>query len=414
MSSVTVDPLATNPGIARRGAWMALGRLADQGVLGLAGLLLAARLSVSDYAPVALILVAHSMAATLSDLGLAHEMLRLGPNERGPRRQLRSVRAVNIGCLCLAVVLWLVGQTVAASAAVLWALNSEAMLRQSATMLVDDHRRLGLAQTAAAAVMAILVIADADSAETLAVAIGIRVVVEILLLHGANRWFSAEPGARTDLEPVRVLMTHSIGFGNRNVDYLIGAPFLGAAGYARYVFAYRLANAGFAPVGTIATRLGIAELAGAPDVLEPRYRRGLVALFAGGVAAAFLTAAGALIVPTLVGDRWAEAVPLILLLTVALPFRFIDGIISPLLYVSGRHAEAVRLELARLVAIIAAVGAGAAFGVTGLAVAMSGATIVTVWAGHRWAAARAGVAVPRWLWQMMLISLAVLALMAAR
>jgi hypothetical protein len=97
------------------------------------------------------------------------------------------------------------------------------------------------------------------------------------------------------------------------------------------------------------------------------------------------------------------------LLTVSLPFRFIDGIISPLLYVSGRHGEAVKLEIARLMAIMAAVGMGAAVGVRGLAIAMSAATIITVLAGHRWAASRAGIAMPNWLGRSAVVALMLLA-----
>ena len=195
------------------------------------------------------------------------------------------------------------------------------------------------------------------------------------------------------------------------MDFHVGAPFLGTAGFARYVFAYRLANAGFAPVGTIATRLGIAELAGGGDDVAVRYRRGTGALFVGGATAAVVTAVGALAVPWLVGDRWADAVVLILFLSVALPFRFIDGVISPLLYVSANHGHAVALELARLAVIVVAVLAGAALGgVTGLAVAMSAATIVSVVAGHRWAARKAGLAAPVWLDPAAAVGLCMLAI----
>ena len=316
---------------------------------------------------------------------------------------------MNLACVVAAVVLWASGNPVLALAVVLWALNSEAMLRQSTTMLDGDHKRLGLAQVAAAVVLAVLVMAMATNALTLGLAIVARVVVEVLLLKPCGRLFGSGPQVRSNLQPLRVLVTHSIGFGNRNVDFLLGAPFVGTTGFARYVFAYRLANAGFAPVGTIATRLGIAELAGGGAQLEARYRRGTSVLFAGGVIAAVLTAVGALIVPVLVGDRWADAVPIILLLTVALPFRFIDGVISPLLYVSANHSQAVILELARLAVIVAAVLVGAVFwGVTGLAVAMSAATIVSVVAGHRVAAAKAGVAMPAWLNQAAVVSLMVL------
>jgi O-antigen/teichoic acid export membrane protein len=252
------------------------------------------------------------------------------------------------------------------------------------------------------------VVALVHDAEALGLAIAARVAVELVALRPSGRWFSAGHDARRDLQPLRVLVTHSIGFGNRNVDFLIGAPFLGAAGFARYVFAYRLANAGFAPVGTIATRLGISELAGGGEELASRYRRGTTALF-GGTAAAVVTALGALAVPWLVGDRWAGAVALILLLTVALPFRFIDGVISPLLYVSANHDNAIALELVRLAVIVAAVVVGAALGgVTGLAVAMSAATIVSVVAGHRWAAKKAGIAGPAWLDSAAAVALLVL------
>jgi O-antigen/teichoic acid export membrane protein len=388
---------------------MAVGRIADQAALGIAGLVLAARLSVESYAAVALVLVGHSVGATLSDLGLAHELLRLGPGERAALRYLRAVRVVNVACLAIAGLLWATVGPVSALVVALWAANSEAMLRQSTAMLDNDHRRLGIAQMVAAAVLLTLVVALVHDAEALGLAIAARVAVELVALRPSGRWFSAGHDARRDLQPLRVLVTHSIGFGNRNVDFLIGAPFLGAAGFARYVFAYRLANAGFAPVGTIATRLGISELAGGGEELASRYRRGTTALFVGGTAAAVVTALGALAVPWLVGDRWAGAVALILLLTVALPFRFIDGVISPLLYVSANHDNAIALELVRLAVIVAAVVVGAALGgVTGLAVAMSAATIVSVVAGHRWAAKKAGIAGPAWLDSAAAVALLVL------
>ncbi len=398
MYPVSTEGAATTGSVAKKGAWMALGRVADQAALGIAGLVLAARLSVDAYAAVALVLVGHSVAATLSDLGLAHELLRLAPGERASSHYLRAVRAINVLCLLAAALLFATDAPVAAIIAGLWALNSEAMLRQSTTMLDVGHRRLGLAQVASAALLAVLVVAFAHDAEVLGLVIGARVLFEYALLRPAGRWFTDGRDGRSDLQPLRVLATHGIGFGNRNVDFLIGAPFLGTVGFARYVFAYRLANAGFAPVGTIATRLGIAELAGGGPELEPRYRRGTAALFLGGLAAAVVTGGGAFLVPWLVGDRWAQAVPLILYLTVALPFRFIDGVISPLLYVSGHHGKAVVLELARLALIVVAVLVGTAIGgVVGLAVAMSAATIVSVVAGHRWAAAKAGISSARWL-----------------
>src|SRR5690606_1743537 len=77
MTSATVTTTATKPRISRVFAALTLGRVMEQGLLGLAMLLLAARLGVRDFAPVSVLFVVNSLSATLADHGVAYSVLRL-------------------------------------------------------------------------------------------------------------------------------------------------------------------------------------------------------------------------------------------------------------------------------------------------------------------------------------------------
>ena len=97
----TSDHVPSPPPVAQKGAWLGLGRIADQGAIGLVGLVLAARVSVEGFAALAILLVGYSVSATLGDLGLGHEMLRLGAADRARRSMLDWVRSIAVVSLSL-------------------------------------------------------------------------------------------------------------------------------------------------------------------------------------------------------------------------------------------------------------------------------------------------------------------------
>lgn len=401
--------------VAHKGAWLALGRIVDQGTIGVVGLVLAARVSVQQFAALAIVLIGFSISATLGDLGIGHEMLRLRHDETADQRMLSRVRTLAIFSFISGIVTlllgsgllgpglfdsgffgsWLAEAELLGWILVLWALNSETALRQSAAMLGDDHRRIGVAQcVGGTCLLAIAVLLDAE-VWVLGLALAVRVTVEMVALPSPRKWFSGQP--TTAISPIPVVASHATAYGTRNVDFFVAGPILGTVAFGLYVFAFRLANAAFAPIGALTTRLGIAELANDRDDLSRQYERGLRVLLISGIGLATLTMGAAYMLPMIVGDRWQPAVAIIVVLAAALPWRFIDGLIGPLLYVSENHAMAFKVEIARLVVTGAVVLAVAPMGPLALALANSMATIITVWFGHRLAASRASVRTPRGL-----------------
>ncbi len=386
------DIASTESPVTQKGAWMALGRIVDQGALGIIGLVLAARVSVENFAVLAALLVGYSVSATLGDLGLGHELLRLKPGDTADRKMLTRVRLVAGLCLVIGAVGLLANLELVGWIFVLWALNSEAALRQSSAMLNHEHRRIGIAQAAAGLLLVVIVVWFPADLRTLGVALAIRAGVELISLPALGQWFSDHPTMK--LSPLPVLASHTTGYGTRNVDFFVAGPILGTVSFGLYVFAFRLANAAFAPLGALTTRLGIAELSQNRSDLDRQYNRGLRILLRAGVVMTGLTIAAAQLLPVVVGQRWKPAVVIIVVLAAALPWRFIDGLIGPVLYVSDNHAMSVRVEVARLIATSLVVLAAAPAGAEALALANTVATIATVWGGHRLAAAKASIGTP--------------------
>jgi O-antigen/teichoic acid export membrane protein len=399
----------------RRGGWLSTARILDQGALGLVTVLLAARVGVDAYAPVAVLLVGFAAATTLADVGVAHELLRLRHGERADRRVLRPLVVVGAAAALAGLVLVVLGDGPAATAVglsgLLWAAAGPVYLRQAAAQVGDELRRLAVAQGAGALVLVVLVVVFARDGAALPAVVGgallARLAVEWLLLPPAGPLLARDG---TPLHPIPVFTTHLVAFGGRNVDYLVAGPLLGGAAFAQYVLAYRLANAVYAPFGAVTTRLGISELSGGgPDDADAHYRRLLGLLLVIGSVAGVATVVGSALLPAVVGDQWQGAATLMVVLAVATPWRFLEGLIGPLAYTAGRHAESVKIELARLLFVTAAVIVGARAGLFWLAVAMAGATTVTSWFGHRWIAHRTGRRLPGFVDAAVAATLVVLA-----
>lgn len=402
------------------GAWFVLARILDQGGVGLVTLLLAQRSTIEAYGAIALLLIGYAAATTLADLGVAHELLRLAPGDRAAARNLRVLRTVSwvVGSAGVASAIVAPGRitTAAAAGAVIWGLAGWVYLRQSAALLQGEHRRLALAGGCGSLVLvtSVVLFARGPAAVTVVgLALIVRLLLEGALLPSAKAYFS---GGGRRLRPASVFATHLVAYGGRNLDYLVAGPVLGGAAFAQYVLAYRLANSCYAPFGAVTTRLGITTLGDSTGTHgEGRYRALLASLATLGLLAGVATVVASMALDDVAGERWSSAGRLMAVLAIAMPWRFIEGLIAPVAYTAGRHGDAVKVEAVRLVVIALAVLVGTHWGIFGLAVAMTAATIVTSWGGHRWVAPRAGRRLPRsfdWAMVATVVGLVVTAVLA--
>lgn len=392
-----------------------VGRLAEQGAIGLVTLVLAARLPVTAFAPIGGLLVANSVAITVADFGMGSELMRLarlGPIQSNARRLITATGAVTLVSGVPMVITSRGGGVagVVGWSLLLWAIHGQLLLRQSAAMLHHRHRRLAGGQLVPSVGLVALVVVAGHGASAVAVTgagLTLRYLAELALLSSVGPSFAA---GGTVARPLPVFASQLVSYGSRNVDYALAAPLLGPAAFSQYVLAYRIGNAAFAPFGLLTNRLGLLGLVDGDDGDRPlRYQRYLRWLFGMGTAAAVATVAVAAAIPHLLGARWGQASGLTVVVAVTLPWRFLEGLVGPVAYSVGRHEAAVRLEVVRLVAVATAVTIGALSGLWTLAATMGSVTAVASWASHRYVARLAGWRTPRWLTPALIGSLLLVA-----
>lgn len=400
-SAATVGTAAKRRGPSGRdGLALGIGRAAEQGAYGLVMLVLAARMEVAAYGPIAVLFVVNSVALTLADLGVAHDLLRTQPSAPYSLRAVRLQRGANTTAAVVSVAAGALlggelGLLIGLSG-LLWASAGELYLRQAAALragrirahvTVDGLGGLGL--VAAVVLFAtpgreLLVSGAALVAHHLLGALGLPLRVGTLS--------RSAPPAR----PFGFLANQSLGYGTRNVDYFLAGPMLGPAAFSAYLLGYRVANAPSAPLGAVVMRWGLARL-GSEDADDraTTHRRATLALFLLGAAALVATLLMSALLPLLIGDRWRGAAAVAAVTAFALPWRIIDGLIGAVGFTANASALLVRFEAGRLALTAAALTVGAAWGLVGFVVASVIAAVLNVTAGHV-LAARAARLEPCW------------------
>jgi O-antigen/teichoic acid export membrane protein len=378
-----------------------VGRLAEQGALGMSMLVLASRLDVGTFGTVSLLFVVNTLGVTLGHWGLGQAVLRLPSDEFLSIRLLHRCRFVNLAIAVVGTTAGIVlggGIGVAcATSTWVWALAGEAFLRKAQAL--HDHAVVpaACAEVSGALVLFLGVVLTPSSSAILGVglALSLQHLVQLPWLRvRQSRVF------RPDVEspwPMDLLATQGLAFSTANVDYLVAGTILGPTALGLYSLAYRVGNIPQAQIANVATRLALVDLgAGEPDKISERYERYTNRLVLMGVAAMIVTiVASPLLV--LLGEQWSESIPVLVVVAVAIPWRMVIGTAGALAMTTGATNRLVRWEVTRLALTIACLSAAAFAGFAWFVVAT---TVTSIWSSaalHLVAARAFGVHPPTWL-----------------
>jgi hypothetical protein len=126
-------------------------------------------------------------------------------------------------------------------------------------------------------------------------------------------------------------------------------------------------------------------------------RRTVDLLVAVGLAAGVVTVAVALLLPSIIGERWRDASAVAVVLALAMPWRFVEGMVGAVGFTHGAGPLLGRFETVRLVGTVVALLVGAAWGPAGFVAAGVLATVVSVTVGHVLVCRTAGLPMSRLL-----------------
>lgn len=377
MPSAGAAAPASRPG-RRSAAVLTAARFGEQGALGACLLLLALRLPVAEFGLVSLLLSFQAIAVAASDHGLGLAVLAAPPGRPVAGHHLRKVRRRNevllvvtlAGCLVGAAV---TGEVTGAVAVALcggvWVASSEAYVRKSAAL------RLGRAQEVAtievvgsALLLGSVAIAGYPGRAAVALGVGLllKSLVEALRFPRVVAATFAPDG--DDVTPGWVWGSQLLAYATANVDYALVGLLLGSRALGLYGLAFRAASLLPAQLNAVLVRLGTVDLASRSAeersvVIAPLVRRLLLAGAAFGIAGAL---AAPLVGPVL-GERWADAAPLMVPLFLVAPWRVLLPVVGMTALVDRRADALCRAEGVRLLVTVVALLAGAAIGVAGVA-----------------------------------------------
>ena len=378
------------PAAGLRVRGLVVSRVVDQATLGLGSLVLARHLGPAAFAPVATLFVFNSLAVQLADHGASFALLRSAPGTTLSSARLHRMRWINAGVVAVAVVLglaipgarpWLVG------GGLVWAVAAEAYIRRSSWLKAGRPDRVVRAELVAAGAFAVgvgaVVVLDAGPAWIAALFVA-RHVVELLLTGFAPGSIGPSGVTTSGAEWVGQVMTYVAS----NVDYAVVAIALDDVALSLYVIAYRFASAIPALVSLPITQQAFVGLAAAGED-HPRLHRRLVGrAFSVGLLGVLAVIAAAVVAVAYLGSDWTDVGPLATVLSVAVPWRMILGVVVATGLTAGFTRRIAVAEGARAAVIGAAVAIGSGWGLFGCAAAATAATVASIGAEH--------VATSRW------------------
>lgn len=362
----------------RSAAALALARFGEQGVLGGCLLLLALRLPVAEFGLVSLVVSFQAMSIVASDHGLGLAVLATPPGGGVARHHLSRCRSRNgavlllTSAVALGVAVLMDERTLAAVVALcglLWAASAEAYIRKSAALRLGRSQEVARIEVAGSALVLAAVVAGGYPGRA-AVALALGFVLKSLL--EALRFPTVVAATFTDdgddVAPGWVWGSQVLAYATANVDYVLVGFLLGGRALGLYGLAFRAASLLPSQLNAVLVRLGTVDLADRTPgerraVMAPLVRRLLVAGAAFGIVGAL---ASPLVGPVL-GDRWADAAPLMVPLFLVVPWRVLLPVVGMTALVDGRAATLCRLEGLRLAVTTLAVLVGAVIGVGGVA-----------------------------------------------
>ncbi|MCB1256364.1 MAG: oligosaccharide flippase family protein [Microthrixaceae bacterium] len=380
----------------KAGLWLGIGRAAEQAAYGSAMLVLAARMTVREFGSIATLFVINSVVLTLSDLGVAHDIVRTPNNVLYPVRGVHIQRVVNaiLAFISIAVGLLISGDAglLILIGGMLWAVGGEAYVRQAAALRLGKIRRLVAIDFGLAAVFILLIVFLASPTHALTV-VGMSLILHHLLVVVLLPIGSAAIGPTSlDSRPFGFLLNHSLGYITRNIDYILAGPLLGPSAFSSYVLGFRVANAPTAPLGSIVLRWGLTRFAAeSAEERELTHRRAAVLLIAAGCLGMCLTLLLAIALPWAIGDRWRMAASVSIILALALPWRMIDGLIGAVGFSSNSDVLLNRFEIFRIALTLAGLLVGGQFGLGGFVGAATSLNILLIAFGHLLVSRSAGL-----------------------
>ncbi|MBK5222387.1 MAG: oligosaccharide flippase family protein [Acidimicrobiia bacterium] len=362
---------------------------------------------MSTFGRAGLLFVANSLAITLAHWGVGLAVMRLAPEDRLSARMRRQVRLLNLFVLTLLAV----GGAIAGGSwgwlglavGVLWFVAGEAFIAKAAALNAGWTADLARAEVLGAVTLLAIVTFGPASLLGVALALCMKSAVEVLSIRRVNDRFSEDGSTAW---PVDLLISQSLTFSTANVDYLVVWLLIGAGPLGVYTLAYRVGSALQAQIANVASRLSLVDFGRTSGAaLGARYLRYVSVLFAVGVVGAVASAAGAPLLPAVLGERWRDVVPVLVVVSIGAPWRFLLGVAGSLAVGTDHGGSLVRWEVVRLLGTAGAVLCGAIAGFPTFVVATSVAAIVGAAALHVVATRRAGLAVPPWMIPAAMVSI---------
>lgn len=333
-------------------------RVVEQGTLGVASLLLARRLGVDDYAPIAVILIVNSFAVSLSDFGLGTAILS-GPVRSVRPGLLRHARLTNVAILAVAAALSTVltgdARGLVIGSAVVWALSAEAFVRKACLIRLGATLRTAVLEVIGSSLVAISVaFAWFSPGDALAWTVAGLAAKHLSESVFAFRWRRALGSEGDPRQVISVWFTQVLAYACANVDFVIVGAVVSSAAFSVYSLGFRASAVISSQVGYAVLRVMLVDFSEATTaddrqrVLDRRFRQ----LFSLGAASAIVSAAAALFLPFILGGQWRAIVGVVVVLAVGVPWRMTLSVVGSLALGAGESRRLVTWEVGRLAATV--------------------------------------------------------------
>ncbi len=388
---------AAPPGTSSRlDGVLVLGRVLDQGSLGMATLLLARWLPLPEFALVSVLLIVNSVAVTLADLGVGYAVLATKGDSSLDVGRLHRVRGFNAGLvvcgLAGGVALGGTSGGLLAASTLVWAAAGESYVRGAGALRVGNVRGLvkGQALGAAALLVTLAMVQPGRGLGVLAFGLVAKQLSEAAFARGWNSAFSVG-GDRVFASSIFVSQAAALILAN--VDFIVAAAVLGRDSYAIYLVAFRFVQIPVTLLANVLSRTAIVNLTNLEvDQRQALMDRNFARLFAGGaIAGVGLTLAGPALASVL-GPSYDSLPKVIALLAVSIPWRMVAGQAGALFIVQGRAGSLAAAFVPRLLVAVGAMAVGASLGgMRGLLIGTNVCVVLTTTGLLLWSSRIAGL-----------------------
>lgn len=366
-----------------RSGTLLVSRVYEQGVLGLASVLLAWRLGVGAFAPVSALLVVNSLSITLSDFGLGTDLMRRKVGNLAPNAVWR-VRVFNAAIVSITLTsgLLLSGETktILYASGFIWLSAAEARIRKNALVRLDRATRAAIVEifgATALVVCVVIAVLQPDSA-TVIVSVGLilKNLVEALLCRGWGRVLRPT-GEHT--WSMSVWISSLLGFAISNVDFLIVAWVISPEAFSVYSLGFRISALFVSQISYVVNRVALVDFGEAhrDGTLGMAYTARRRQLFALGIAAGALTVIATPLLVAILGRQWLPVIGVTIVLSIVTPWRMCTGLGLSTAIAVGHAAQLSRWEASRLVIATSTLALAGLGGLRPFAIAAAAIVVLT-------------------------------------